>query len=96
MRTTNTTVMFHYPFYLKGLDHQQPPGRYAVSSDEEEIVGLNSMGWRRVETSIRLPALDRPTGIEQVHIINPFDLDSALTRDLLMSARPDKTKDGAT
>lgn len=86
MRTTRTTVVFHHPFSLAGLDGLQPSGRYAVSTDEEEISGMNSTGWRRVETSIRTPAIDANAGMEQVHVINPFDLDQALTRDLLLSS----------
>ncbi len=84
MRTINSTVVFHHPFSIAGLDGVQPPGRYAVSSDEEEIGGLNSTGWRRTGTSIRLPSVDVNSGFEQVHTINPFDLEQALTRDLLL------------
>ncbi len=47
MRTKNSTVMFHHPFSLSGLTGEQPAGRYAISTDEEEIIGMNSMGWRR-------------------------------------------------
>lgn len=86
MRTTNMTIVFHHPFKLAGLEGEQPAGRYAVSTDEEEIIGLTSIGWRRTETSIRTPAVDRNTGMEQVHIVNPFDLEQALTRDLLLSS----------
>lgn len=86
MRTTNMTIVFHHPFRLAGLDGEQPAGRYAVSTDEEEIIGLTSIGWRRTETSIRTPAVDSNTGMEQVHIVNPFGLEQALTRDLLLSS----------
>jgi hypothetical protein len=87
MRTINTTVKFHNAFSLSGLDGVQPPGRYAVSADEEEIIGLNSIGWRRTGTSIRLPAIDVDSGMQQVHMVSPVDLEHALTRDLLLSSK---------
>ncbi|MBL8788913.1 MAG: hypothetical protein JNM45_00350 [Rhizobiales bacterium] len=85
MRTISSTVMFNHPFSIPGIDGEQPPGRYAVSSDEEELNGMESIGWRRTGTFIRLPAIGINSGIEQVHTINPFDLQQALTRDLLLS-----------
>ncbi len=86
MRTISSTVMFHHPFSIPGIDGEQPPGRYAVSSDEEELNGMDSIGWRRTATFIRLPAIGINSGFEQVHTINPFDLQQALTRDLLLSS----------
>jgi hypothetical protein len=82
MRTLRRTVVFDHPFSIPGIDGEQPPGRYAVSTDEEEIGGISSTGWRRIETAIRLPAIDVNTGFEQVNIINPIDLEEALARDL--------------
>lgn len=90
MRTINMTVVFHHPFSLSGLEGEQPAGRYAVKADEEEIVGMDSIGWRRVETTITIPSMDVSSGREQAHVVNPFYLEQALTRDLLISSRSSK------
>jgi hypothetical protein len=81
MRTLRRTVTFDHPFSIPGIDGEQPPGTYAISSDEEEVGGVLYEGWRRVETAIRLPAIGVNTGFEQVHIINPTDLEEALKKD---------------
>ena len=81
MRTTRRTVTFDHPFTLPGIDGEQPPGSYIVATDEEEIPGLSFTSWRRIETSLRLPAVGRNSGLEQVNTINPRDLEAALTRD---------------
>lgn len=78
--------MFNHSFKIAGIDGEQPPGRYAVSSDEEEIGGMESIGWRRTGTFIRLPAIGVNSGFEQVHTISPFDLQQALARDLLLES----------
>jgi hypothetical protein len=85
MRTLRKIVVFDHPFSIPGIDGEQPPGRYAVSTDEEDIGGLSFNGWRRTETAIRLPAIDLNTGFEQVNVINPTDLDEALKRDAQFS-----------
>lgn len=82
MRTTCKTVTFEKPFSIKGVDGVQPSGTYNVVTEEEEIPGILFTAWRRVETTLRLPALDRNTGDEQVVAINPQDLAAALSRDI--------------
>ena len=42
MRTTNKTVTFRRPFFLKGVDRLLPPADYRVMTDEELIEGLRS------------------------------------------------------
>lgn len=81
MRSTSKVVTFRHPFKFTGLDGTQPAGSYVVVTDEEPISGLSFDGWRRVETSMRIPAVGRNTGLEQVNIINPQDLAAALAED---------------
>jgi hypothetical protein len=86
MRTSRKAVTFNHPFRLAGFDAMQPPGTYIVVTEEEEIPGLSFICWRRVETTLRLPAVGRETGLEQVISINPQDLAEAVTKDAEGSA----------
>lgn len=81
MRTSQKAVTFSRPFNFAGLDGAQPAGTYVVVTDEEQIPGLSFIGWHRVETSLRLPSVERDTGLEQSIAINPQDLADALAKD---------------
>lgn len=81
MRTSRKTVTFQKPFSLAGLDGIQPPGTYIVVTEEEQVPGLSFIAWRRVETTFRLPALDRDNGLEQVVTISPQALAAAIAKD---------------
>jgi hypothetical protein len=81
MRTSRKTVTFQKPFSFAGLDGVQPAGTYIVVTEEEQIPGLSFSSWRRIETTLRLPAIERDTGLEQVIAINPRDLKAAMARD---------------
>ena len=78
-RTTTTTVTFHRPFDLKGVDRLLPPGDYRVMTDEELIEGLSFAAYHRVSTVIFVPG---PSGsaVEMV-TIDPLDLQSAQDQD---------------
>lgn len=81
MRSTRHNVTFHRRFMLKGLDGAQPPGTYAITTDEDQIPGMTFTGWHRVKTSIQIPALEVNAGFEQHVAINPDNLAEALARD---------------
>jgi hypothetical protein len=83
MRTTEKTMTFHQPFYLRGVDRWLPPADYRVMTDEELIEGLSFPAYRRVSTAIFVPA---PSGsaIELVPI-DPLDLQAAQERDAAVS-----------
>jgi len=78
-RTTTTTVTFHRPFYLKGVDRLLPPGDYRVMTDEELIEGLSFAAYHRISTVIFVPA---PSGsaVEMV-TIDSLDLQAAQDQD---------------
>ena len=87
MRTTNKTVKFNRPFWLKGVDRLLPPAAYLVVTDEELIEGLSFPAYRRVSTAIFVPAPSGPA-IEMV-TIDPLDLQAAQERDAtLLNAEP--------
>jgi hypothetical protein len=79
-RTTRATVTFRQPFLLKGVDRIVPAGDYRVVTDEELIDGLSFLAYRRVSTSIYLPATGHGSSTEML-VVNPQDLDAAQERD---------------
>ena len=78
-------MTFQNPFRFAGMDADLPPGTYIVVTEEEEIAGLSFSSWHRVGTSLRLPALGRETGCEQVVSVTPQELAAAIARDNLAS-----------
>jgi hypothetical protein len=87
-RTREATVTFVRPFRLAELDAQQPAGVYRVVTDEEEILGLSMLAWRRVATALHVPAVEaegaasRPArGPAQVFLVDPAGLEAALAAD---------------
>ncbi len=81
-RTTNSSVTFMHPFSLIGLDGVQPAGTYLVETVEETLDNLFFVAYRRVSTTIVLPAVGTDTGKRQVVTIDPDDLEAAQKRDL--------------
>ena len=80
-RTTRTTVAFIHPFFLKGIDRTLPPAKYEVVTDEELIEGLSFPVYRRISTTILVPAqTHRASSVEMVSI-DPRDLRAAQDRD---------------
>jgi hypothetical protein len=54
-RVARETVTFAKPFYVEGLERNQPAGTYPVEIVEELIEGLSFLAYRVVSTSIVLP-----------------------------------------
>ena len=82
VRTTSRTVTFRRPFFLKGTDGVQPPGTYAVETDEEQIPGLSFLAYRRISTTIVLSVPYAGGAVRQVVTIDPADLEAAQIVDL--------------
>src|SRR5713226_8431111 len=80
MRTSSKTVTFTRPFLLSGIEGTQPAGNYTVETGEELLQALSFEAWRRVWTTIRLPA--RPGGpAVEVVTIDPSALVVSLAQD---------------
>jgi hypothetical protein len=81
IRTIRKTITFLRPFYLKGVDRLLPPRDYNVVTDEELLEGLSFSAYRRVSTTVFVPA---PSGsaIEMV-TIDPQDLQAAQDQDAM-------------
>ena len=78
-RTIRTSVQFHRPFRLAGVEKVLSPGIYEIETLEIEIDSLSVSGYRRVSTRITLPG---PTALSrQLTTIDAEDLAGALNRD---------------
>lgn len=82
-RTKRTQVTFQHSFRLDAFDKPQPPGTYLVETDEELIEGLSFVAYRRVSTSLHLPAIDSGRPVHQLVHTDPQELADALERDAL-------------
>lgn len=80
-RTTETTVTFARPFTLAAFDGPQPPGVYRVIIDEEEILGLSFLAYRRVATTLMTPAINLRSGSQQAHGVDHEELEAAIAAD---------------
>jgi hypothetical protein len=81
-RTITTSVTFHRPFYLKGVDRVLPPADYRVVTDEEVIEGLSFMAYHRISTVIFVPA-EAGCAVEMM-TIDPTDLQAVHENDVAM------------
>jgi hypothetical protein len=54
-RIAREAVTFAAPFFVEGLDREQPAGTYEVETVEEPLEALSFLAYRTVSTSIVLP-----------------------------------------
>jgi hypothetical protein len=80
-RTTRTTVTFLRAFSLTDVDGVQPAGAYTVETVDTTLDNLSFIAYRRVSTSIMLPAVGAAAHQRQVIFIDPLELEAAVKRD---------------
>jgi hypothetical protein len=80
-RTTETMVTFRRPFALTGIDGVQPPGTYRVLTEEEQIPGLSFVAFRRLSTTLHLPANPVPGQRREMIVVDARELATALEAD---------------
>lgn len=80
-RTREEHVTFKRNFLLPSVDEVLPPGTYLIETEEEQIDSLSFVAYRRVATTITLPALGTDTGSKQVITIDPSDLVAARAKE---------------
>src|SRR5438874_7280621 len=80
-RTTLTTITFLRPFSLSDVDGVQPAGNYTLETIDTTLDNLSFIAYRRVSTSIMLPAVGAAARQRQVIFIDPLELEGALKRD---------------
>jgi hypothetical protein len=80
-RTSRTSVTFTHSFFLAGLEVLQPAGTYRIETVDVELDNLSFLAYRRVSTTIELPAIGAPSLQRQLVAIDPLELEGALKRD---------------
>jgi hypothetical protein len=80
-RSTLASITFSHPFSLTDVDGVQPAGTYTVETIETTLDNLSFLAYRRVSTSIMLPAIGKAARERQVIYIDPLELEQALKRD---------------
>ncbi len=84
-RTHRETVAFLSPFSLEGVGRLLPAGSYEVVTDEELIEGLSFPVYRRVATTMLVPAQSCPGAVEMLTVAPP-SLAAAIERDAAAAA----------
>lgn len=80
-RTTRTSVTFSRSFALADVDGIQPAGTYRIQTVDVVVEDLSLTAYRRVSTTIELPAVGTASSRRRVVAIDPLELESALKRD---------------
>lgn len=80
-RTTRISVAFSSAFSLSDVDGVQPAGTYRVQTVDTTLDEPPLAIYRRVSTTIELPAVGTIGSSRQVVIIDPLELEAALERD---------------
>jgi hypothetical protein len=80
-RTVTHFVEFKRPFLLPGIGRLQPPGRYRVESDEEQIDSHTVTAFRRIATRFYAAPENSTPGVQEEVLITPEELTAALARD---------------
>ncbi|MGY8683901.1 hypothetical protein Q2941_39945 [Bradyrhizobium sp. UFLA05-153] len=80
IRSRRETVTFRHPFRIRGVERLLPAGAYEVVTEEETIKGLSFAVWRRMATTIIVPAEGRSGSMELLSI-GSVDLADAQAAD---------------
>jgi hypothetical protein len=66
---------------LRGADGIQPPGTYLIETVEELLDSVSFLGYRRVSTTITLPAVGTATLSKQVIAVSRQELETGSMND---------------
>jgi hypothetical protein len=83
-RTRRETVIFNSPFSLERSGRLLPAGSYEVVTDEELVEGLSFPVYRRVATTMLMPAQSYRGSVEML-TVDPLNLAAAKDRDAAAS-----------
>lgn len=82
-RVTQSAVTFRHAFALRDVDGLQPPGTYLIETVEEPLGTLSFLAYRRVSTTITLPAVGAAGQRRQIVTVDLDELRAALAKDAL-------------
>jgi hypothetical protein len=88
-RITHSSVTFVHAFFLRDMEGMQPPGTYLIEIDEEPLGNLSFLAYRRVSTTMTLPAVGAASLRKQVVTIDPDELRDAVAKDALATTAGD-------
>jgi hypothetical protein len=80
-RTTRTSVTFSRSFALADVDEVQPAGTYRIQTVDVVVEDLALTAYRRVSTTIELPAVGTASSRRRVVAIDPLELEAILKAD---------------
>ncbi len=80
-RISHQRVTLHGAFTLNGDVRTFPPGTYDVEVTEQLLEGLSFVAYRRISTTIALPAASQSHHSKQIIPIDPEELAFLLARD---------------
>lgn len=86
VRTRTETIIFKHAFRIKGVDRLLSAGAYEVVADDEMIEGLSFPCFRRVSTTIMVPAAPPYQSSMEMISIASTDLADAQRIDASVSA----------
>jgi len=81
IRTSKSTITFHAPFLLDGMEAPRAGGTFNVETDEELIEGLSLPVYKRVGMRLLLSPDPQHPGIIEELIVDPAALARALAKD---------------
>ena len=84
-RVSTKTVVFSHAFVLNEADGEQPPGVYAVETEEEPLDVMSISAYRRVSTVMYRYDLRVAGGSVRFVSVDPNELDAALARDVMLA-----------
>lgn len=82
-RTIVAPVRFRRPFALRTAGGVLPAGDYQVETTEELILGISFAAYRRVSTTLLLPAGSTAADAREFATVDPAEFDEAKRRDAL-------------
>jgi len=85
-QTRREIVTFDGPFSLERSGRLLPAGSYEVVTDEELIEGLSFPVYRRVATTMLVPAESHQVSVEML-AVDPLNLAAAKDRDVAASGQ---------
>jgi hypothetical protein len=91
-RITRSSVTFLHNFVMRDMDGVQPPGTYLIETVEDPLETLSFLAYRRVATTITLPAIGVVSRRRQVVSIDPDELQAALARDTSATTAGDESR----
>jgi hypothetical protein len=80
-RTVVAPVRFRRPFALRTAGGTLPAGEYQVQTSEELILGVSFAAYRRVSTTLFLPAGSTAATAREFATVDAAEFDEAKRRD---------------